>query len=201
MHAVVNVPPLIVPFRNLTGWEQLDPCFRHVPLHERMFEYTPSRKITLISAAVVASRHRVQLRPRRTFTGTRGRSLATTPAWEDWVDAEDCWTPPEDDDEISVRLQAYCDRQFPDDPDREFKGNFWRHNKHGRHVLHQLAEDFRDPTFLYDSELFLQAMWATLRFMYSGLNVVTIGKKPERATVISMVCKQAWKARGCQPCD
>ena len=47
--------------------------------------------------------------------------------------------------------------------------------------------------------LWMQAQWATHKFCRGGLNIRTTGDRPKHATVLSCVCKQAWKAQGCQP--
>ena len=47
--------------------------------------------------------------------------------------------------------------------------------------------------------LWLHAQWATLNFCRDGLNIRTTGSQPPNATVLSCVCKQEWKAQGCQP--
>ena len=94
------------------------------------------------------------------------------------------------DDVIGPELQQYLDKHT--------NGHF-AFNADGRHVLHQLAEDFRSELVCYDGKLWEQAMWATHNRCRDGLDVRTTGSRPHNATVLSAVCKQAWKAWGCQP--
>ena len=51
---------------------------------------------------------------------------------------------------ITAELQAYLDQTN--------KGRF-SFNSEGRHVLHQLAEDFRKPSVTFSSQLWLDARW------------------------------------------
>ena len=37
--------------------------------------------------------------------------------------------------------------------------------KHGRHVMHQLAEDFRHSKKVFSKSLWMQAQWATYRLV------------------------------------
>ena len=99
---------------------------------------------------------------------------------------------------IGSELQNYLKRKAP--PRVAFHGRF-DFNLEGRHVLHQLAEDFRHPEQTFSKTLWVQAMWATYRLLKDGLNLRTVGRHPRSATVLSMACKQGWKAKGCQPRD
>ena len=46
-------------------------------------------------------------------------------------------------------------------------------NRHGRHVLHQLAEDFRHPRIVFSKSFWWEAQWATSQLLRDGLNVRT----------------------------
>ena len=70
---------------------------------------------------------------------------------------------------------------------------------HGRHVIHQLAEDFRSKTMKFDKQLWKDVEQLTYRGLGDGLTVATTGSRPPNATVLAMVTKQPWHARGCQP--
>jgi hypothetical protein len=114
--------------------------------------------------------------------------------WADMDDDQGCqpsWT-------VGFELQDYLDR--PATPGTAFLGSF-AFNREGRHVLHQLAQDFRHERNSFSHTLWMQAMWATLKLCEGGLNVRTTGRYPPNATPLHMACRQEWKAWGCQPCS
>ena len=81
-----------------------------------------------------------------------------------------------------------------------FDGEF-KYNWDGRHVCHQLAEDIRSWMMDFSMTLWKEACWATYKTTQYALETRTIGEKPYWATILSCVCKQGWKAKGCQPGD
>ena len=93
-------------------------------------------------------------------------------------------------------LQDYLDEVRY--PHISFNGVF-AENDEGRHVLHQMANDFRSETFTFNRKLWLDAQWLTHKFLPDGLNARTTGTRPPQATILSSVCKLPWKAQGCQP--
>ena len=128
--------------------------------------------------------------------------MVVNPCVDDWDDVDDRLPDDEDAKRLSPpdylsrfvgsELQAYFNQSC------EGKFDF---NDDGRHVLHQLAEDFRLKSFTFSVTLWLEAQWLTYKCVQNGLNVRTTKIRPPNATVLSMACKQPWKAKGCQPKD
>ena len=171
MHAVVGVQPFRMLHRDSAVYTSYH-MWTHVPVEDRVLEYRPKQSATIA---------KVQLIPRWV---ANPRTYDDQPVLE--VDDNEYTS------DIGPVLQQYLDT--------ENEGIF-DFNQDGRHVLHQLAEDYRSPRNLFNMTLWNEAMWATYALCDDGLNVRTIGSRPLRATVLSCACKHPWKARGCQPND
>ena len=91
-------------------------------------------------------------------------------------------------------LKTYCSQVGYD-------GMFQCNTETGRHILHQLCEDFRYKDAEFQKDLFYEALMVTKKFIPGGLNIRTTKTRPVRATVLSMACKQKWACKGCQPGD
>ena len=75
------------------------------------------------------------------------RALVVNPGDDRWADVDDD-APRSDYPDIGVELQAYINWD---------NRGFFDFNPYGRHVLHQLAEDFRSPRQTFSKTLWLEA--------------------------------------------
>ena len=104
------------------------------------------------------------------YEDRKRRKLAVVPVDDAWTDADD---GDYYDGDIGPELQRYLDL------------NTWGrfdYNEDGRHVLHQLAEDFRSERTTFSMSLWMQAQWATYSLLPEGLHTRTNGTRPVRAT-------------------
>ena len=99
---------------------------------------------------------------------------------------DDSYPDPSDDEKedgnrMSGELQDYLNDSRAwnhKQEDARFHGVF-EPNGEGRHVLHQLAEDLRSPTFTYGRSLWEETAWFThSRGAREGLCARTIGPHP-----------------------
>ena len=181
MNCVATDWPLQVYYR----YDESDPAptmWEHVPTSERITQFIPM----------------TQWKPRREppevvnpwrYPRTpKFRVKRVQPAFPDYDDdGEDCR-------QVGADLRSYLSAWT-------WAFGWFKYNDAGRHVLHQLAEDYRSEHSVFNMNVFLQAMWQTHSICQDRLNTRTIGYRPPNTTVLQMVCKHEWKAIGIRPGD
>ena len=79
---------------------------------------------------------------------------------------------------------------------REYHDDKFDFNTDGRHVLHEMVEQWRKATSTYDEALFLEAVSLAIGGI-GTIDVKTSARRPQATTAFSMLCRELLKASGC----